>query len=260
MISEIKQDFFVETHFKYVPTAENPADFLFQGISLQKFQQTLQYWTYGPKWIAETPINWSKSNLECLSPRSKDLVKSTVFHNTISDGGVLPTIPYNRFSNLEKLIKATEFAFRFIHKARQLNASDPPGHNARIHLFKIMQQQTFQKEITYLKDPRDTPPDLVKNFNIFLDDEGILRMDGRIAQTLTYEYEQIYPILLVKYHPLIELLITDCHERCKHLGIDATLTKLRLAGFWAPQARQAVKKVISKCFTCKKFSNQAYTM
>ena len=173
MISEIKQDFLVEVHFKYVPTAENPADLLSRGISLQKLQQTLQYWTYGPKWIAKTPINWSNSNLECLSPRSKDLVKSTVFHNTISDGGVLPIIPFNRFSKLEKLIKATEFAFRFIHKARQLNASDPPGHNARIHLFKIMQQQTFQKEITYLKDPRDTPPDLVKNFNIFLDDEGM---------------------------------------------------------------------------------------
>ena len=86
------------------------------------------------------------------------------------------------------MIKAREFAFKFIHKARQLNASDP-GHNARIHLFKIMQQQIFQKEITYLKDLRDTPPDLVKNFNIFLNDEGILRMDGRIAQTSMYEYE-----------------------------------------------------------------------
>ena len=138
-------------------------------------------------------------NLECLRPRSKDLVKSTVFHNTISDGGVSPIVPFNRFSKLEKLIKATEFAFRFIHKARQLNASDP-GHNARINLSKIMQQQTFQKEITYLKDPRDTPPDLVKNLNIFLDDEGILRMDGRIAQTSMYDYERIYPILLAKYY------------------------------------------------------------
>ena len=131
------------------------------------------YPRFGPKWIAETPINWSNSNPECLSQRSKDLVKSTVFHNTISEGGVLPIIPFNRFSKLEKLIKATEFAFRFIHRARQLNASDP-GHNARIHLFKIMQQRTFQKEIAYLKDPSDTPPDLVKNFNRFLDDEGIL--------------------------------------------------------------------------------------
>ena len=121
-----------------------------------------------------------------------------------------------------------------------------------------MQQQIFQKEITYLKDPRDPPPDLVKNFNIFLDDEGILKMDGRIAQTSIYEYEQIYPILLAKYHPLTELLITDCHERCKHQGINATLTKLRLAGFWVPQARQTVKKVISKCFIDKKFSNLAF--
>ena len=97
MISEIKQDFLVETHFKYVPTAENPADLLSRGISLQKFQQTLQYWTYGPKWIAETPINWSNSNLEYLSPRNKDLVKSTVFHNTISEGGYYPSYPLINF-------------------------------------------------------------------------------------------------------------------------------------------------------------------
>ena len=39
-------------------------------------------------------------DLECLSPRSKDFVKSTVFY-TISDGGVLPIIPFNQFFKLE---------------------------------------------------------------------------------------------------------------------------------------------------------------
>lgn len=57
-----------------------------------------------------------------------------------------------------------------------------------------MQQQTFQKEIAYMKYPRDNPPDLVKDLNLFLVAEGI-RTDGRIAQTSIYEYELIYRIL-----------------------------------------------------------------
>ena len=48
------------------------------------------------------------------------------------------------------------------------------------------------------------------------------------------------------------------HKRCKHLGIQATLNKIRLSGFWIPIVRQAVKSVISQCTICQKFNNLAF--
>ena len=46
----------------------------------------------------------------------------------------------------------------------------------------------------------------------------------------------------------------DCHLKDKHLGIAATLCKLRLSGFWLNKARQAIKSVISSCILCKRYN------
>ena len=46
-----------------------------------------------------------------------------------------------------------------------------------------------------------------------------------------------YSILLGKHHPYTELLINKFHEQSKHLGISTTIAKIRMAGFWIPQAR-----------------------
>ena len=83
-------------------------------------------------------------------------------------------------------------------------------------------------------------------------------MDGRIANSKRYGYEVKYPILLGKHHPYTELLIHEFHEQSKHLGISTTIAKIRMAGFWIPQARQAVKKMLSKCTICKRYNSLAF--
>ena len=129
----------------------------------------------------------------------------------------------------------------------------------KLHLFRVMQEQVFVNEIMYSKISKgNNIADLVRSLNLFVDSDGLLRTDGRIASTSGYEYGLIYPILIAKHHSLNELIINDCHNRCKHVGINATVTKLRMPGFWVPQARQAVKSVISRCFMCKKFNYLAF--
>lgn len=101
-------------------------------------------------------------------------------------------------------------------------------------------------------------PELLKNLTLFIDERGIIRTKGRIGKITTYDYEVINPVLLAKDHDLTELMIVEYHKRCKHLGIQSTLNKIRLSGFWIPRARQAVKKVISRCVLCQKFNNLAF--
>ena len=98
----------------------------------------------------------------------------------------------------------------------------------------------------------------MKNLNVFLDQEGILRMDGRITNSKRYGYEVKYPILLGKHHSYTELLINEFHQQSKHLGISTTIAKIRVASFWIPQARQAVKTVLSKCTICKRYNSLAF--
>lgn len=107
-----------------------------------------------------------------------------------------------------------------------------------------MQKQSFPTELAYRQSPQGKKvPELLKNLkNLFIDERRIIRTKGIIGKITTYDYEVINPVLLAKDHDLTELMIVEYHKRCKHLGIQSTLNKIRLSGFWIPRARQAVKK------------------
>ena len=70
MRKQLHKEFAMDIKFKYVPSEDNPADLLTRGITLGKFQQKLNYWTYGPNWLAEVE-KWPTSSLDCLSPENK---------------------------------------------------------------------------------------------------------------------------------------------------------------------------------------------
>ena len=95
---------------------------------------------------------------------------------------------------------------------------------------------------------------LVKNLNVFIDSDGISRVDGKTANSMKYQYDLVNPILIVKYHLLSRLIINDRHWWCKHLGIGMTdqVEIIWILGF---QVRYSVKAVISECYTCKKNSS-----
>ena len=77
-------------------------------------------------------------------------------------------------------------------------------------------------------------PELVQNLNFFSDQSGIVRSRARINKTIECPSEVKYPILLSKYSALTKLIVQECHNDSRHLGIAATLCKLRLSGYWFP--------------------------
>ena len=93
---------------------------------------------------------------------------------------------------------------------------------------------------------------------MFIDQRGMIQTKDRISKNTIHEDEIIDPVLLAKNHNLTQLMITENHKRCKHLGIQATLNEITLSGFWIPKTRQAVKSVISQCTICQKFNNLAF--
>ena len=64
--------------------------------------------------------------------------------------------------------------------------------------------------------------------------------------------------MLDKSHLLTELIVREMHSKVLHLGIQATLNRLRMAGFRIPKPRQTIKKVIRPCVICQKFNNVAF--
>jgi hypothetical protein len=61
-----------------------------------------------------------------------------------------------------------------------------------------------------------------------------------------------YPIYLPDDHLYIKKLVQDAHERNLHGGVGLTMTKIR-ERYWVARLRQLVKKVMKKCFGCRRF-------
>ena len=101
-------------------------------------------------------------------------------------------------------------------------------------------------------------PDLIRNYNLFLDKYGTVRSDCRVGKNLFFDYEILNPILLPKQHKLTSLIIIDAHIRIKHLGIQSTLNKVRVSGFRLMKPYLSVRSAISPCLVCKRFNNLAF--
>ena len=182
--------------------------------------------------------------MNCLSPKQKSIVCYTAVHGTVEGRTIAPIVPFERYSSLSKLLNVTSSVLQAINIFRKKSKEFLEAkRDARIHLLTVIQQQCFSDELSYLKNPQGKVPDPLRDLNLFIDKEGLIRSSGRIGKNSTYEYEVINPILVAKDHALTSLIINDCHFRNKHFGIQTVLNKVRLSGFWIPKARQELRRL-----------------
>lgn len=123
-----------------------------------------------------------------------------------------------------------------------------------MQIVKHVQGITFTEEISNLK----TNKALSKSFrklNPFLDDQGVLRVGGRISRS-GLEYEHKHPAFLPSEHPLTFLLIDSIHRNYLHPGINTTHFLL-LQQFWIIAAKRTIRRRLANCIRCFRTNPQA---
>ena len=261
MTESLKEDHSLSATFHYVRSEENPADLITRGIPLKEFERKHHFWSHGPEWLSSDPTYWPKIECEYLEQGVSIPSTSTPIFTVIEEASNPPVVNFSRFSSFNSLIRVCSLLYRFSAANRDPLVCD---RKARLYCLRTMQRESFSKELDFLEKVREKPsnalrpPDLVNNLNLFIDDDGLIRSKGRLSRSNYYEYDVINPILMGKKHHLTYLLIRQSHFDCKHLGIQATLTNIRLKGFWITSARTTIKRVLSECIVCKKFNNFAF--
>ena len=253
--NELISEFKVPIFFRYTDTNSNPADLLTKGITFKKFNELKHFWEHGPPFLSNNFADWPVHDLLSIPPECKaKLSVNCSSVNSIDDKDVYEI---EKFSDLNKLIRLTAYLFKF--RFIKVVDADPTKY-ALLYWIRRMQIACFKKEIEFLKanNKSDPVPPLVNHLDLFLDKENILRSHGRISKSLHFNYEICNPILLAKIHPFTRLIILNAHSQVQHLGVQTTLNHIRNKGFWIPQARQAVKTVLSTCFLCKKYNALCY--
>ncbi|CAC5406219.1 unnamed protein product [Mytilus coruscus] len=85
----------------------------------------------------------------------------------------------------------------------------------------------------------------------FLDDEGLLRVGGRLERS-DIQYDAMHPIILPKDSTVSKLIIDNIHRSIGHLGRNSMLAVLR-QHYWILGANAIIKTLIAKCVQCRKY-------
>ena len=162
-------------------------------------------------------------------------------------------INFEGFSNKLKVISVTDWILRFVNNLK--NSISERKHCLKS---KELERDCFSDEINFLKgnSASKQPPVYVKPFNLFFDDDNILRCKTKL-QNAPLDYSSKNPILLPKKHAFTDLVIKQAHEQVFRKGIKETVCKTRQT-YWVPRCRELVKRIIRQCFICKKLEGKFF--
>ncbi|GFU23876.1 integrase catalytic domain-containing protein [Trichonephila clavipes] len=142
---------------------------------------------------------------------------------------------------------------------------DPLGlFSPSVITLKIMLQELWKSK-AFWDDP--IPSSILENWNkftkeskllslnIFLDEDEILRVGGRLTKQPTLSFDQKFPIIIPKHHPITTLVIRQFHLRGFHSGTQMTLSLIR-QHYWIPDGRSTVRREIKRCIECCRFNSK----
>lgn len=252
--------------WKYVPSAENPADILSRGASLKEFQAS-KLWEKGPEWLVERKLWPTWSVCEFKNSQTTQVAVQSV-HSIVPEEDIFQVIEPNKYS-WEMLLRVTARVFRLL---ANLRLKDPNRNlwnrqplktselqEAEDVWIRAFQKKHLLKELDYLKAKKKSwRPALVSQLDLFLDTKGIIRSKGRLQNAAMVESAK-HPVLIPKDSLLARLIITSVHERIFHYGVESTLSHL-IQRYWIPSARSQIKRVYRACVKCRRDSGPSFRL
>lgn len=227
----------VPSNWRHVPGHSNPADLATRSILSTPTIPDL--WLKGPCFLRDEEKSWPvKKNAPPISEEMKNECNAMV---------ALVKAPSDKncdwFQGISSLSEAQD-------KVRQ---EAPTIANQMQWLIRESQSRSFPQDIFNLQNGLPLGKgSRVVTLSPYLDDEGMMRVGGRIDKAEA-PYELRHPILLDPNDVLTMLIMEDLHTNSNHPGPNHSLVLLRQC-YHVLRGREAVKRVISKCLFCKRRS------
>lgn len=247
------------TSWRYVSTKHNPADCATRGLSPSQLN-SFQLWWNGPPWLRLDHAQWPNFNFSVIDsdkvPESRrSLVRSCVANTQSNDMLNLS----DKYSNLATLVRVVAWCKRFGDNLRKVKQDRFLGvikaeeyRWALTHLIKMVQCDSFPEELNRcMNNEAVLCRSHLRSLHPFIDGEGVLRVSGRLANSLLPNSAK-YPIILPKVSSLTRLIITQAHLQTLHGGQQLVLSHL-FATYWILGAKQLVRQHIHQCMVCFRF-------
>ena len=179
----------------------------------------------------------------------------STFLSTTKEDRLDPT----RYSSWTRLTRLTATVYRFIENCRSPLTLRKKGTlrpeeiaTSEMQLIRLAQQEEFQEEIHALKSGRELPgKSKLLPLKPMLDEEGMLRCDGRLTNADCLPWDTRHPIILSRNHQTTKLIIKDSHEKSQHGGTNQVLAQLS-SRYWIVSAREAIREWEKECMVCRR--------
>ena len=247
--------------WNYVPTSVNPAD---EGTrSVPADQIGISAWLNGPRQFLDRTSSGSQENHTLVDPEEdKELRPVSVLKTSVAGSAAIGTHRFERFSEWRRLVKAVAFLKGLVRRRQGTCIDDTASQRLVIHqdaelfIIRSVQHEAYGPEISSIKQSMCLPKDSsIRTLNPFLDDDGVLRVGGRINNSEIGALEK-NPLLLPGKHHVSKLIVRHFHAEVQHQGRSFTEGAVRSAGFWITGGKKLVSSIIHKCVPCRKMRGQ----
>ncbi|XP_026731637.1 uncharacterized protein LOC113496572 [Trichoplusia ni] len=242
------------SQWSHVMSSDNPADCASRGVSPSECND-LRLWKRGPLWLQYEKIDYNRGNIQETTLEERKI--KTKCHAIEFDDSLL-----TRFSKFSRLIRVISYCKRFLRR-KELGCNKTTWlttkelNEALLTCIKLCQLQSFNEEIETIKNNRKlSKGSRLISLSPFLDDDGILRVGGRLHRA-SIDENMKHPILIPHKSNFTNLLIAEAHERTLHGGPQLMLNYLR-SKYWILNAKTLVRQHVHKCITCIRHSTQTH--
>ncbi|KAL3975616.1 lysophosphatidylglycerol acyltransferase 1 [Sarotherodon galilaeus] len=247
------------TQWRYVTSEDNPADHASRGLTAE--QLVASNWFKGPDLLWQKVIPSGEIKVGELSTSDPE-VKNVQVHKIQVEEQRSLLDRLHKFSDWSRMIKAVARLKRYVkgakdHKSRSHDISSlQERKEAELTIIKMVQETAFAQEIKTLQhhDVMQMKDKVNKLHKLcpFLDDQGILRVGGRLTHAALHPNVK-HPAILPRDSHVSALLVKHYHEKTYHQGRGITMNELRANGFWILGCSKIVSSYIYKCVKCRRF-------
>ncbi|MCP9259938.1 Integrase core domain containing protein [Dirofilaria immitis] len=217
----------------------NPADIATKEISPSDLANLILWWN-GPEWLKEKESNWphweydikqESDNEETIDEEREQAVVIAI-QEAITKISIR-FVDANRFSNWSRMVRTTGIQIT------------PYEYEFAVEL--LLRQA--QSEGLSVEEIKKRNLDFVMGLWKF---KGQLQFpsSGSCISYLTY---------LPRYNRITEIIIQTYHEKIHHDGIPHTIFELKRL-YWIPKGRVEVKRVLNKCYGCKRWKAKSFKL
>ena len=246
------------SEWRWVPTRENVADEGTKWLKTPNFESNSR-WFCGPQFLYEDETLWPKTDLY-KNDSGIEILHHVEMKRKLEFSFKEVCVDVQSFSQWEKLRSSQWFVLKFLKQTFKKSANSDIFKmmenlnsviDAEIFLFRACQEE-FADEIAALKSDngnvhRKSP---IYKLSPYLDEYGVIRMNGRIDAANNISYDMKRPIILPRHHSITSLIIDFYHRKFHHHLNEVVVNEMRQK-FFIYGLRSLVRSTARKCQRCQ---------